>query len=156
EAFYLVDESGDVVEVNAGFANLLGYGPEGLPYPPRRPWWPDEQADPEGHRLASEALGRLMTDSTGGFTVPLRHRDARGIWVRGGFNEVPDPENGRRMVVGTFRDVTTEHHAVQREAALGAMGLLASRAGSAGQVLQEALAELGGLWQSPEVTAVTW
>ena len=50
EAFYLVDEAGDVVEVNAGFADLLGYGPEGLPYPLKRPWWPDEQADPEGGR----------------------------------------------------------------------------------------------------------
>ena len=156
EAFYLVDEDGNVVEVNAGFTDLLGFGPEGLPYPPRRPWWPDEQADPEGHRLASEALERLMTDSTGGFTVPLRHRDGRRVWVTGSFNEVTDPENGRRMVVGTFRDVTAEHYAVQREAALGAMGLMVSRAGSAAQVLQEALGELARLWRAPEVTAATW
>jgi PAS domain S-box-containing protein len=156
EAFYLVDEDGDVIEVNAGFADLLGYGPEGVPYPPRRPWWPDEQADPEGHRLASEALERLMADSTGSFTVPLRHRDGRRVWVTGSFNEVTDPEDGRRMVVGTFRDVTTEHYAVQREAALGAMGLMVSRAGSAAQVLQEALGELARLWRAPEVTAATW
>ncbi|HET9972821.1 MAG TPA: response regulator, partial [Streptosporangiaceae bacterium] len=112
EAFYLVDETGDVVEVNAGFTSLLGYGPEGLPYPPRRPWWPDEEADPEGHRLVSEVLGRLMADSTGSFTVPLRHRDGHRIWVTGSFHEVTDPESGRRMVVGTFRDVTAAHYAV--------------------------------------------
>jgi PAS domain S-box-containing protein len=156
EAFYLVDERGDVVEVNAGFTNLLGYGPEGVPYPPKRPWWPDEKTDPEGHRLASEALGRLLKDSTGEFTVPLRHRDGRRVWVTGSFNEVTDPEHGRRMVVGTFRDVTAEHNAVQREAALGAMALIASRATNAAQVLQEALGELARLWHSPEVIAVTW
>ena len=156
EAFYLVDEDGAVVEVNAGFTDLLGFGPEDLPYPPSRPWWPDEQADPEGHRLASEALERLMADSTGSFTVPLRHRDGRRIWVTGSFNEVTDPENGRRMVVGTFRDVTAEHYAVQREAALGAMGLVVSRAGSAAQVLREALGELARLWRAREVTAATW
>ncbi len=156
EGFYLVDEDGYVVEVNAGFADLLGYGPEGLPYPPRRPWWPDEQADPEGYRLATEALDRLMADSTGGFTVPLRHRDGHRVWVTGSFNEVTEPKNGRRMVVGTFRDVTTEHYAVQREAALGAMGLMVSRAGSAAQVLREALGELARLWRAPAVTAATW
>jgi PAS domain S-box-containing protein len=156
EAFYLVDEDGDVVEVNAGFTDLLGYGPEGLPYPPRRPWWPDEEADPEGHRLVSEALGRLMADSTGGFTVPLRHRDGHRIWVAGSFHEVTDPESGRRMVVGTFRDVTAAHYAVQREAALAAMGMVASRAGSAPQVLQEALGEVARLWRAAEVTAATW
>jgi len=156
EAFYLVDEDGDVVEVNAGFTDLLGYGPEGLPYPPKRPWWPDEEADPEGHRLVSEALGRLMTDSTGGFTVPLRHRDGHRIWVTGSFHEVTDPDSGRRMVVGTFRDVTAAHYAVQREAALAAMGMVASRAGSAPQVLQEALGEVARLWRAAEVTAATW
>jgi serine phosphatase RsbU (regulator of sigma subunit) len=60
------------------------------------------------------------------------------------------------MVVGTFRDVTAEHNAVQREAALGAMALIASRATNAAQVLQEALGELARLWHSPEVIAVTW
>jgi PAS domain S-box-containing protein len=156
EAFYLVDEDGAVVEINAGFTDLLGFGPEGLPYPLKRPWWPDEQADPEGHQLATEALARLMTDSTGGFTVPLRHRDGRRVWVTGAFNEVTDPENGHRMVVGTFRDITAEHYAVQREAALGALSLVVSRAGSAAQVMREALDELARLWRSPEVTAVTW
>ena len=97
-----------------------------------------------------------LKDSTGGFTVPLRHRDGHRIWVTGSFNEVPDPENGRRMVVGTFRDVTTEHDAGRREAALGAMSLVVSRAVSTTQVLREALGELARLWRSPDVTAVTW
>jgi PAS domain S-box-containing protein len=156
EAFYLVDEDGAIVEVNAAFTDMLGFGPEDLPYSPARPWWPDEQADPEGHRAVQAAFGRLMTDSKGSFTVPLRRRDGRRTWVSGSFNEVRDPEDGRRMVVGTFRDVTAEHYAVQREAAMAAMGQVASRAGSAAQVLQEALGELRRLWRAREVTAATW
>src|SRR5581483_12013435 len=97
-----------------------------------------------------------MADSTGGFTVPLRHRDGHRIWVTGSFHEVTDPESGRRMVVGTFRDVTAAHYTVHREAALAAMGLIVSRAANAAQVLQEALRELARLWRAAEVTAVTW
>ena len=156
EAFYLIDEDGAIVEVNAAFTDLLGFGPEDLPFAPTRPWWPDEQADPEGHRMVEDAFGRLMTDSKGSFTVPLTRRDGRRIWVSGSFNEVRDPEDDRRMVVGTFRDVTAEHYAVQREAAMAAMGLVLSRAGSATQVLLEALGELRRLWRAREVTAATW
>ena len=106
--------------------------------------------------MVKDAFGRLMTDSKGSFTVPLTGRDGRRIWVSGSFNEVRDPEDDRRMVVGTFRDVTAEHYAVQREAALAAMGLVLSRAGSATQVLLEALGELRRLWRAREVTAATW
>ena len=144
------------VEINAAFTDIMGFGPEELPYAPVRPWWPDEKDDPEGHQMLKEGLGRLMTDSKGSFTVPLRRRDGRRIWVSGSFNEVRDPEDGRRMVVGTFRDVTAEHYAVQREAALAAMGLVVSRAGSAAQVLQETLGELQRLWRAREVTAAIW
>jgi PAS domain S-box-containing protein len=156
EAFFLCDETGAVVEVNAAFADILGFGPEGLPYPPAWPWWPAEQADPEAHRLVGEAFGQLMTDGKGSFAVPFTRRDGRRIWAAGSFSKVSDPDNGRRMVVGTFRDITAEHYAVQREAALAAMGLVLSRAGSAVQVLHETLGELRRLWRARNVTAATW
>ena len=120
EAFFLCDETGAVVEVNAAFGDILGFGPEGLPYPAAWPWWPAETTDPEAHRLVGEVFGQLMTDGKGSFAVPLACRDGRRIWAAGSFSEVSDPDNGRRMVVGTFRDITAEHYAVQREAALAA------------------------------------
>ena len=156
EAFYLCDEDGSVVEINAAFTDILGYGPEGLPYPVPCPWWPDGTADPDGHRVAAETFRTLRQLGKGTFTVPFARRDGRRIWVTGSFNEVRDPDHGRRMVVGTFRDVTAGHYAVQREAALAAMGLVLSRAGSAVQVLHEALGELRRLWRAREVTAATW
>ena len=156
EAFFLCDETGAVVEVNAAFSDLVGFGPEGLPYPPAWPWWPAKDSDPEADRLVREAFGQLMTEGKGSFAVPFSHRDGHRIWVAGSFNEVSDPDNGRRMVVGTFRDITAEHYAVQREAALAAMGLVLSRAGSAVQVLHETLGELRRLWRARNVTAATW
>jgi PAS domain S-box-containing protein len=156
EAFYVVDEDGLIIEVNTGFSEIAGFGPEELPYPLMKPWWPDQQEDPDRRDLVRDALLRLMTDRSGSFTVPLRRRDGRRIWVTGNFNELRDPDNGRRLVVGTFRDVTAEHYAVQREAALAAMGMVVSRAGNSVEVLRYALTELQRLWRAREVTAATW
>lgn len=38
EAFFVCDEDGTVVEINTAFTDILGYGPEGLPYQPMHPW----------------------------------------------------------------------------------------------------------------------
>ena len=35
EGFFLCDEAGRVIEINAAFTAILGYGPDGLPYAPR-------------------------------------------------------------------------------------------------------------------------
>ena len=50
EAFFVCDEHGAVIEINSAFAEILGYGPEQLPYQPTHPWWPDADTDPEAHR----------------------------------------------------------------------------------------------------------
>ena len=156
EAFFLCDETGAVVEINAAFTGILGYGPEGLPYVPEHVWWPPEDAEPEAHRQATEAFRQLMEQSKGSFVAPVTHKDGHRLWVAASFNEVQDPDTGRRMVVGTFRDITAEHYAGQREAALAAMGLLLSQASSVPQALQGAINELQRLWQARRVLAVTW
>ena len=60
------------------------------------------------------------------------------------------------MVVGSMRDITAEHYAGQREAALAAMGLLLSQADSLPEALQGALNELQRLWHARRVIAATW
>ncbi len=144
------------MEINAAFADILGYGPDGLPYPAPHPWWPGQDADPEAHRQTSEAFGQLIGRSKGSFVAPVTHRDGRRLWVAASFNEVQDPDTGQRMVVGSLRDITAEHYAGQREAALAAMGLLLSQADSVPQVLQGALKELQRLWRARRVIAATW
>ncbi|MGA2827219.1 MAG: SpoIIE family protein phosphatase [Streptosporangiaceae bacterium] len=156
EAFFLCDEAGAVVEINAAFTDMLGYGPEGLPYKAEYAWWPAEDTEPEAHRQVGDAFGQLMRQSKGSFVAPATHKDGHRLWVAASFNEVRDPDTGRRMVVGTLRDITAEHYAGQREAALAAMGLLLSQASSVPQALQGAINELQRLWQVRRVLAVTW
>jgi PAS domain S-box-containing protein len=156
EAFFLCDETGAVTEINAAFTDILGYGPEGLPYPAEHPWWPRPDTDPEAYRQISQAFEELIGQSRGSFVAPVTHQDGHRLWVAASFNQVQDPDTGSRVVVGTLRDITAEHYAGQREAALAAMGLLLSQATSVPQALQGALHELQRLWHARRALAVTW
>ncbi|MFH8255349.1 SpoIIE family protein phosphatase [Streptomyces roseolus] len=154
EAFFVCDETGAVVEVNAAFTEILGYGPEALPYPPQPPWWPDAGTDPEARRQVAEGFARLTADAPSGTSVlPLAHRDGHRVWVSVAVARAEDPDTGRRMLVGTFRDVTADHYAERRTRALAALTDRLARAGSAADALAEALAELRELWGARRVTA---
>ncbi|MBW8484144.1 SpoIIE family protein phosphatase [Actinomadura parmotrematis] len=153
EAFFVVDADGSVIEINAAFADILGYGPEGLPYAFRHPWWPDPDADPEGFALFTQVYERLLETGKGSFTYPARHRDGHQVWLAASFNPVTDPDTGATLVVGTFRDVTADHYAVQRETATAALSLRLSEAGSLADALTGALGELRGLWNARRVVA---
>ncbi|MFJ6198044.1 SpoIIE family protein phosphatase [Micromonospora sp. NPDC092111] len=155
EGFFVLDADGALVEMNTAFADLFGYGPEGLPYPPRYPWWPDDTGDPSAHRLVGDAFQQAMTRSHGSFVLPLRHRDGHRLWTAVAFNAVTD-DHGRRMVVGTIRDVTAERYAVQRETALSALNQRLSRAASTTEALRAGVEELRQLWQARRVSAVLW
>ncbi|MEE3921461.1 PAS domain-containing protein [Micromonospora sp. BRA006-A] len=65
EAFFVCDQDGAVVEINAAFTGILGYGTEDLPYPAVHPWWPDREAEPEAHRQVAEAFSRLVGQTRG-------------------------------------------------------------------------------------------
>ncbi len=155
EAFFVCDEDGAVVEINAAFTDILGYGTEGLPYPAVQPWWPDQEAEPEAHRQVAAAFSLLVGQSRGTYTVPVTHRDGHRIWISAAFNQVDDPDSGRRMIVGTFRDVTAEHYAVQRETALAGLSMRLSQADDLTDALHGVLDELRKLWRAAGVlTAV--
>ncbi len=156
EAFFVCDEDGAVVEMNAAFADILGYGPEGLPYAPVHPWWPDAATAPEVHREVADAVADLLERGHGSRTLPAVHRDGHRVWVSAIYNRVQDPVTGRRVTVGTFRDVTAQHHAIRRDSALASLGTRLSQAASLDEALAGALAELRGLWHARCVTAVVF
>ncbi|MEV4347117.1 SpoIIE family protein phosphatase [Actinoplanes sp. NPDC049596] len=156
EAFFVCDEAGAVIEINPTFTEILGYGPEQLPYAPVHPWWPDPASDPDGYRQVEEAFALLVDQTHGSYTIPVTHRDGHVLWVAASFNQVEDPDTGRRVIVGTFRDVTAEHYAVQREGALAALSLRLSEAESLPGTLPAVLEELRGLWQAAEVSAAVF
>ncbi|MDT9682420.1 SpoIIE family protein phosphatase [Streptomyces sp. TRM76323] len=156
EAFFVCDEEGAVVEINAAFTDILGYGPESLPYEPIHPWWPDAETDPEAHRQVGEAFDLLLGAPQGSYTIPVTHRDGHRLWVTASFAHAQDPDSGRRVTVGTFRDVTAEHYAIQRESALASLSTSLSRAPSLPDALSGALHELKDLWRARNVLAAVF
>ncbi|MEU1054180.1 SpoIIE family protein phosphatase [Streptomyces sp. NPDC005876] len=156
EAFFVCDEQGAVVEINAAFTDILGFGPEDLPYRPTHPWWPGADSDPEGHQQVARAFAGLLEEGHGRFTIPVAHRDGHRLWVDVAFNHAQDPDTGHRVVVGTFRDVTAEHYMVQRDSALAALSLKVSQATSVPEALTGALNELKELWRARQVLAAVF
>ncbi|MFI0941469.1 SpoIIE family protein phosphatase [Streptomyces sp. NPDC021020] len=154
DAFFVCDKDGAVVEINPAFADLLGYGPEGLPYPPGHPWWPDAGTDPEDHRQVAAAFTGAADGAGGARVLPLRHRDGRRLWVSAGLARVQDPDSGDRVLVGTLRDITAERYAIRRETAVAALTAGLSRADSTAESLDGALKELAGLWRARHGLAV--
>ncbi|HEY6575277.1 MAG TPA: response regulator, partial [Mycobacterium sp.] len=71
EAFFVCDEHGAVIEINAAFTDVLGYGVDGLPYEPIQPWWPDTDTDPEGHQRFADAFAELLSESQGTNILPV-------------------------------------------------------------------------------------
>ncbi|MDQ2588334.1 SpoIIE family protein phosphatase [Saccharothrix yanglingensis] len=154
EAFFVCDEDGAVVEINTAFTDILGYGPEGLPYAPEHPWWPGTDAG--AHRQVAEAFATLLGNSQGSYTIPVTHRDGHRLWVSATFNQAQDPDTGRAVIVGTFRDVTAEHYAIQRDTALAALSVRMSQATSLSEALSGALTELKDLWHARRVLAAVF
>ena len=156
EAFFVCDEDGAVVEMNNAFTEILGYGPEDLPYPAMHPWWPDADTDPEAHGLVAIAFEQMLRSNQGAFTVPVNHRDGHRVWVAATFNHAEDPDTGRQIMVGTMRDVTAEHYFVQRQTALAALNQQLAQADTVGGALSGAAQELCRAWQARRVVVATF
>ncbi|MEU6058877.1 SpoIIE family protein phosphatase [Streptomyces sp. NPDC047097] len=156
EAFFVCDEQGAVVEINSAFTDILGFGPEDLPYAPVHPWWPDAETDPDAHRQVAEAFALLMGSERGSYTIPVTHRDGHRVWVGATFAQAEDPDSGRTVTVGTFRDVTAEHYAIQRDSALASLTVRLAEAADLPEALAGALSELKGLWRAAGVVAAVF
>ncbi len=156
EGFFVCDEQGAVVEINTAFTEILGYGPEQLPYPATHPWWPDADTDPTAHCLVEAAFAQMLGSTQGGFTVPVNHRDGHRVWVAANFNHAEDPDSGQQIMVGTLRDVTAEHYVVQRQTALAALNQQLAQADTLDNALRGAAHELRRVWQARRVLGVTF
>jgi len=156
EAFFVCDEHGAVIEINAAFTAILGYGPEQLPYELAHPWWPDADMDSAAHRQAEVAFAGLLSQTQGTFIVPVTHRDGHRLWIAVTFNCADDPDSGRRVIVGTFRDVTAQHYSVQRQTALAALNQQLAQADSLNDALHRAAEELLLVWRARRILAVTF
>jgi PAS domain S-box-containing protein len=156
EAFFVCDEDGSVIEINAAFTATLGYGTEDLPYHAVHPWWPDPASDADAYAEVAAAFELLMGNQHGAYTIPVTHADGHRLWVAAAFTQVRDPDSGRQVIVGTFRDVTDEHYAIQRESAVASLSLRLSQAEDLPGALGDSLTELRGLWHAGYVCATVF
>jgi PAS domain S-box-containing protein len=153
EAFFVCDEVGAVIEINKAFTDILGFGPDDLPYDPVHPWWPDAETQPEANRQIVEAFAGIPERPHGSYTVPVNHRDGHRVWITANIAHAQDPETGRSVMVGTFRDVTAEHYSVQRQTALAVLNQQLAQADAVDDALHGALEQLRGQWSARRVFA---
>ncbi|MHA7649000.1 SpoIIE family protein phosphatase [Mycobacterium sp. ML4] len=156
EAFFVGDERGAIIEINAAFTEILGYGPEGLPYDAPYPWWPDPETDITDREFIENEFAASLTKAHGSLAIPVTHRDGHRLWIAVNYNHVDDPDSGRRVMVGTFRDVTAEHYAVQSQSALAELNQQLAQADTLKDALQGAAEVLRRVWQARRVLAVTF
>jgi PAS domain S-box-containing protein len=155
EGFFVADHTGAVIEINDAFADITGYGADGLPYAWRHPWMVDGGA--------SEArLAQLIADGTLTAEVPIRHRDGRLVWVVLTVNAVTSrkagsgAENTAGTYVGTIRDVTAARAAAERERAVVHLATAVGVARNIDEVLEATLDECRPTLGVGRVAAFAW
>jgi PAS domain S-box-containing protein len=151
EGFFVSDGSGAVIEVNDAFADITGYGSDGLPYAWQHPWMADDVGS--GDRLA-----RLLAQGTLEAEAPIRHRDGHTVWVAMSVNRVTPPgtDDAGGTYVGTIRDITAARAAADRERAVAQLATAVSVAKSIGEVLSATLDECRTRLGVRQVAAIAW
>jgi PAS domain S-box-containing protein len=148
EGFFVADGSGAVIEINDAFADITGYGADGLPYAWPHPWM---GADDE----ANERLSRLVAQGNLDAEAPIRHRDGHTVWVAMSVNAVKS-SGDEDAFVGTVRDITAARAAAERERAVAHLATAVSVARSVGEVLSTTLEECRARLGVRHVLAVMW
>ncbi|WP_094288221.1 SpoIIE family protein phosphatase [Mycobacterium lehmannii] len=149
DGFFVTDGTGCVVEINDAFAEVTGYGQDGLPYPMPHPWAVDGVAA-DDRRAALVRDGRMTAETK------IRHRDGRTRWVAISINAVPDHNSRRGLYVGTIRDVTAPRAAAERDRAMARLATAVSVAKDVDEVLAITLAQCRVPLDAQRLIAVTW
>lgn len=149
EGFFVADEHGAVVEVNNAFADILGYGEDGLPYTWPQPWLVDR----EGTYAEQQ---RVREQGSAEYEIPVRHQDGHLAWVAVSINAVRGPDGGPDVYVGTIRDVTARRAFAARESAVMRLATSVSVAKSVAEVLEITLEESRAAVDVRRVVAVMW
>jgi PAS domain S-box-containing protein len=149
EGFFVADRTGAVTEINDAFADITGYGPDGLPYAWPHPWRAGEGA-------SNERLAGLLAQGTLETEAPIRHRDGHIVWAAMSVNAVTSPSADEDTYVGTIRDITAARAAAERERAVARLATAVSVAKSVGEVLSTTLDECRTTLGVRRVAAIMW
>jgi PAS domain S-box-containing protein len=149
EGFFVADHTGAVIEINDAFADITGFGPDGVPYRWPHPWMADDTE-------SGERLSRILSLGTLEADAPIRHRDGRIVWVAMSVNAVSSPSAGQDIYVGTIRDITATRAAAVREHAVAQLATAVSVAKSVDEVLSATLDECRTALGVGRVAAIMW
>lgn len=149
EGFFVADHTGAVVEINDAFAEMTGYGPEGLPYRMPHPWIDDTAA-------ADARWATLRRDGDVTAETAIRHRDGHHRFVAVAINAVKAGEPDRHAYVGTLRDITAAHASAERERSVARLATAISVAKSVDEVLAIMFAQLRIRLDVGRLMVVTW
>ena len=156
EGFFVTDSEGAILEANQAFLALVGYSPDGLPFGWPHPWVPDPDADPDGWAATARVFTDYQQHGGGRYTIQVRHRDGRAVWLACSSASVPSPDGHGRLFVGTARDVTAERLAAQREATLAGFAAALAATGEISEMLTTAAREIAAAVHASRVTAALW
>ena len=152
EGFFVADRTGAVIEINDAFADITGFGADGLPYSWPHPWM-------AGDKESNERLAGLLAQGTLEAEAPIRHRDGHIVWVAMSVNAVTSPSadgDAEDTYVGTVRDITAARAAAERGRAIARLATAVSVAKSVGEVLSAMLDEFRITLGVRAVAAIIW
>ncbi len=149
DGLFVLSADGTVVESNAAFHAIIGWGADGMPYPAPHPWWPDPAEDPDGAARTEVAFEAILSAGRGRWVLPIRHRSGHRIQVEVLVDSVLDRDGSAVLYVGTVRDVTRQRRIADRDRLLADAGRLLAQPGAPTERLHElvraAVPVLGGL-----------
>jgi PAS domain S-box-containing protein len=152
EGFFVADRTGAVIEINDAFADITGFGADGLPYSWPHPWMADDKE-------SNERLAGLLAQGTLEAESLIRHRDGHIVRVAMSVNAVTSPnadEDTEDTYVGTIRDITAARAAAERGRAVARLATAVSVAKSVGEVLSAMLDECRITLGVRHVAAIIW
>ena len=113
EGFFVCDEQGVFLDVNDVFGEIVGYGPESLPYPRPYPWSPTRSASPN-YGGCSTPWPRTRSRPGPASTPARSGARTRTAWCTNAARPRPRLGYDGRVFTGTVRDVTAEREAADR------------------------------------------
>ncbi|MFV0495729.1 SpoIIE family protein phosphatase [Mycobacterium sp.] len=149
EGFFVADRTGAVVEINNAFAEILGFGADGLPYKWPHPWIVDAED-------AYQQQWRVRNEGSAQYEIPIRRSDGHRAWVAISINSVRGPDDNNDRYVGTVRDVTADRAFAARESAVLRLATSVAVAKSVTEVLAVMLDECRTAVDVQRVVAVMW
>ncbi|MGW5050334.1 ATP-binding protein [Actinokineospora sp. NPDC004072] len=125
-------KGGEIIEVNAAFGQITGYGPEHAPYRSPYPWLPRPDDEPAQRALIEDVLSAASEQEDGRVELPLRHRDGHTVWTAVAWTTVDGEDD---LVVATVRDITRERGLRRRRTAAAELAAVLAAAPGAAELL---------------------